>query len=68
MALMLKRFNHNRRDLRMYLTQVRSLALFNIQVFHKQKCIPVGCVPSAAVAVCWRGVSVQGGVCQTPCL
>ena len=39
----------------------------------KQECIPVGCVPSAAVAVCpgvsaqgsvsARGVSVQGGVC-----
>ena len=25
----------------------------------KQECIPVGCVPSAAVAVCW-GVSVWG--------
>ena len=32
----------------------------------KQECIPAGCVPSAAVAVCWgggssRGVSAQGG-------
>ena len=35
----------------------------------KQECIPVGCVPSAAVAVCWGGgssrgeVSARGGVC-----
>ena len=29
----------------------------------KQECIPVGCVPPAAAAVCW-GVSAQeGGVC-----
>ena len=28
---------------------------------HREKeCIPVGCVPSAAVAVCW-GVSAPGG-------
>ena len=25
----------------------------------KQECIPVGCVPFAAVAVCWRGVSAS---------
>ena len=30
----------------------------------KQECIPVGCVPSAAVAVCWRGVSARGLVSQ----
>ena len=30
--------------------------------FYKQECIPVGCVPSSAVAVCW-GVSVRGGLC-----
>ena len=29
----------------------------------KQECIPVGCVPSAAVAVCWGGVCLGGGVC-----
>ena len=29
----------------------------------KQECIPVGCVPSAAVAVCWGG----GGVCLSAC-
>ena len=28
-----------------------------------QECIPVGCVPSAAVVICW-GVSVRGGVCR----
>ena len=30
----------------------------------RQECIPVGCVPSAAVAVCWwgMGVSAQRGV------
>ena len=51
------------------------------RIFFKQDCIPVGCVPSAAVAVSCgglpgrclpRGVSAQegclpwGGVCQTP--
>ena len=31
----------------------------------KQECIPVGCVPSAAVAVYWGGgVFPGGGVCQ----
>ena len=25
----------------------------------KQECIPVGCVPPAAVAVCWRGVCLS---------
>ena len=29
----------------------------------KQECIPVGCVPSAAVAVCWGGGFYPGGVC-----
>ena len=29
----------------------------------KQGCIPVGCVPPAAVAVCWGG----GGVCLSAC-
>ena len=29
----------------------------------KQECIPVGCIPSAAVAVCLGGVSTQGGIC-----
>ena len=28
----------------------------------EQECIPVGCVPSAAVAVCW-----MGGVCLSAC-
>ena len=27
----------------------------------KQECIPVGCVPSATVAVCWGGVPDPGG-------
>ena len=27
-----------------------------------QECIPVGCVPSAAVTVCWGGVSARGSV------
>ena len=30
-----------------------------------QECIPVGCVPSATVAVCWGGVSSPGG-CLLP--
>ena len=41
----------------------------------KQECIPVGCVPSAAVAVCWGGgvsaqwgVCLEGGVCPGGCL
>ena len=29
--------------------------------YYKQECIPVGCVPSATVAVCWGGVPAQGG-------
>ena len=49
----------------------------------KQECIPAGCVPSTAVAVCWggmsawgvsaqgrvspRGVSVQGGLPRGVC-
>ena len=33
----------------------------------KQKCIPVGCVPSATVAVC-RGGPGLGGVCSGGCL
>ena len=28
---------------------------------HEEECIPVGCVPSAAVAVCW-------GVCLSACV
>ena len=27
-----------------------------VKISHIQECIPVGCVPSAAVAVCWGGV------------
>ena len=39
-------------------------------LYVQQECIPVGCVPSAAVAVCWgRGVSAWGGgVCLVGCL
>ena len=33
---------------------------------YQQECIPVGCVPPAAVAICW--VSAQGGVCPGGCL
>ena len=28
--------------------------------YYKQECIPVGCVPSATVAVCWGGVPTGG--------
>ena len=35
---------------------------------NKKECIPVECVPSAAVAVCWRGVCQVGGVCPWGCL
>ena len=30
--------------------------MIQIYTLIQQKCIPVGCVPSAAVAVCWGGV------------
>ena len=46
--------------------------------WYKQESIPVGCVPSAAVAICWGwesaqgdvcpGVSAWGGVCPGGCL
>ena len=32
----------------------------------KQECIPVGCVPLAAVALCCGGVCVSPGVGNTP--
>ena len=47
----------------------------------QQECIPVGCAPSAAVAICWgggcllrgmvsaqRGVCLRGSVCPGGCL
>ena len=41
----------------------------NIQNSLKQECIPVGCVPSAAVTVSrGGGVSALGGVCSGGCL
>ena len=48
-----------------YLFIHTSLAFqFNsIQNLYEQECIPVGCVPSAAVAVSSEGVSCLGGVC-----
>ena len=33
-----------------------------VKKYFKQECIPVGCIPCAAVAV-WWGVSAQEGVC-----
>ena len=33
----------------------------------QQECIPVGCVPSAALAIL-GGVSAQGGVCPRGCM
>ena len=40
---------------------------FCLQRIKKQECIPVGCVPSAAVAVWWWGGGVWEGVCpDTP--
>ena len=51
----------------------QSAHILRMNILHKQEFIPVGCVPSAAVAVCWGylpegGVSAQegtgqGGVC-----
>ena len=42
-----------------YLYRMNALFLYNYKF--QQECIPVGCVPSAAVAVCWRGCLVRGG-------
>ena len=39
-----------------------------IRKMKKQECIPVGCVPSAAVAVCWEVICQGGGVCPGGCL
>ena len=50
-----------------YAKKIRHFAVEQKQT--RQECIPVGCVPSAAVAVCWeggicpRGVCPGGGVC-----
>ena len=33
----------------------------HLNPFDKQECIPVGCVPSAAVAVCWGDLPARGG-------
>ena len=33
------------------------------KVKDEQVCIPVGCVPTASVAIGGEGVSAQGGVC-----
>ena len=41
-----------------------NLVLKNTSLFlTKQECIPVGCVPSPAEAICWGGVCLEGGVC-----
>ena len=34
---------------------------------YQQECIPVGCVPSTALAVRGGGVSARGGVCPSAC-
>ena len=34
-----------------------------IEMHEKQECIPVGCIPSAAVVVLWRGGVCLRGVC-----
>ena len=36
------------------------------QTIHKQECIPVGCVTSARVAVCFRGVSTHSSPSRHP--
>ena len=43
-------------------TIVKSQPKFS-DFLEKQECIPVGCVPSAAAAVCWDGGVCLGGVC-----
>ena len=37
------------------------LPLSGNKIKKQQECIPVGCVPSATVAVCLRGVPARGG-------
>ena len=62
-----------------YFTGNKSLIVWNYPTFifgfskisFKQECIPVGCVPSAAVAVSWGGSAKRGlsaGVCLGGCL
>ena len=36
------------------------------KLFQKQECIPVGCVPSASVAICGEGMCLPRGVCVCP--
>ena len=38
----------------------------NCIILEKQECIPVGCVPSATVAVCYGGVPAPWGGCLIP--
>ena len=50
-----------------YLYRMNALLLYNYKF--QQECIPVGCVPSATVTVCWRGCLVRGGAwSQGECL
>ena len=49
----------------MTLISALNFCLCQLEIAVKQECIPVGCVPSAAVAVCWgsllpAGVSAPG--------
>ena len=36
--------------------------MFYQNTYKKQECIPLGCVPSAAIAVCWAGCLPGGRV------
>ena len=46
--------------------KIKFMKMFAVKFIKRQECIRVGCVPSAAVAVCWDGGwgVCQGGVCR----
>ena len=46
---------------RRHFSRMRTVRFRWPQVLLQQECIPVGCVPSAAVAVSWEGVVCPGG-------
>ena len=60
--------SHRRRHISTYheLHPFRILTVTLIKLHIEQECIPVGCVPSAAVAVCWGEGVFPGGVDLPP--
>ena len=47
---------------------VKSIGIFQRKTYCKQECIPVGCVPPAAVAVNRGSASVHAGIHTPPCV